>query len=91
METYCDSDDESLKTKTLNLLTHVEVESACIDDVHALIPALDSTKERELVPAELLADSLYGSDDNCERAPKMGVDVISPAMGTPKENILLKK
>jgi hypothetical protein len=42
----------------------VEVESACIGDVHALIPALDSTKERELAPAELLADSLYGSDDN---------------------------
>ena len=88
METYCDSDDESLRAKTLNLITHVEVESACIGDVHALIPALDSTKERELAPAELLADSLYGSDDNCERAQEMGVDVISPAMGTPKENTL---
>ena len=88
METYCDSDDESLRAKTLNLITHVEVESACIGDVHALIPALDSTKERELAPEELLADSLYGSDDNCERAQEMGVDVISPAMGTPKENTL---
>jgi len=88
METYCDSDDESLRAKTLNLITHVEVESACIGDVHALIPALDSTKERELAPAELLADSLYGSDDNCEKAREMGVDVISPAMGTPKENTL---
>lgn len=88
METYCDSDDESLRAKTLNLITYVEVESACIGDVHALIPALDSTKERELAPAELLADSLYGSDDNCERAQEMGVDVISPAMGTPKENTL---
>jgi len=88
METYCDSDDESLRAKTLNLITHVEVESACIGDVHALIPALDSTKERALAPAELLADSLYGSDDNCERAQEMGVDVISPAMGTPKENTL---
>ncbi|HBL24318.1 MAG TPA: hypothetical protein DDZ40_09405, partial [Deltaproteobacteria bacterium] len=70
METYCDcdSDNESLRAKTLNLITHVEVESACIGDVHALIPALDSTKERELAPAELLADSLYGSDGNCEKA-----------------------
>ncbi len=88
METYCDSDDESLKAKTLNLITHVEVESACISDAHALIPALDSTKERELAPVTLLADSLYGSDDNCERAQEMGVDVISPVMGTPKENSL---
>jgi hypothetical protein len=88
METYCDSDDESVRAKTLNLITHVEVESACIGDVHALIPALDSTKEREMAPVELLADSLYGSDDNCERAKEMGVDVISPTMGTPKENTL---
>ena len=88
METYCDSDDESLRARTLNLITHVEVESACIGDVHALIPALESTKERELAPAEVLADSLYGSDDNCEKAQEMGIDVISPAMGTPKENTL---
>ena len=88
METYCDSADESLRAKTLNLITHVEVESACIGDAHALIPALESTKDRELAPAELLADSLYGSDDNCEKAQEMGVDVISPAMGTPKENTL---
>ena len=88
METYCDSDDESIRSKTLNLITHVEIESACIGDVHALIPALDSTKERELAPTELLADSLYGSDDNCERAQEMGVEVISPAMGTPKANTL---
>lgn len=88
METYCDSDDESLRARTLNLITHVEVESACIGDVHALIPALDSTKARDLAPAELLADSLYGSDDNCERAQEMGVEVISPTMGTPKENTL---
>ena len=88
METYCDSDDESIRAKTLNLITHVEVESACIGDVHAVIPALDSTKERELAPTELLADSLYGSDDNCERAQEMGVDVISPTMGTSKENTL---
>jgi hypothetical protein len=86
METYCDSDDESIRANTLNLITHVEIESACIGDVHAVIPALDSTKERELAPTELLADSLYGSDDNCARAQEMGVDVISPTMGKPKEN-----
>jgi hypothetical protein len=88
METYCDSDDESLRAKALNLITHVEVESACIGDVHALIPALESTRERGLAPAELLADSLYGSDGNCEQAQELGVDVISPAMGTPKGNTL---
>ncbi len=54
METYCNS--KSLRTKTMNLITHVEVETACIGDVHAVIPALGSTKERELAPTELLAE-----------------------------------
>jgi len=88
METYCDSDDEVLRAKTLNLITHVEVESACISDVHALIPALESTKDRGLAPSDVLADSLYGSDDNCEQAREMGIEVISPTMGTPKEDTL---
>jgi hypothetical protein len=88
METYCDSKDESLREKTLNLITHVEVESAHVSDVHALIPALESTKERGLAPQEVLADSLYGSDENSEKAKEMGVEVISPVMGTPKEETL---
>ena len=88
METYCDSKDESLREKTLNLITHVEVESAHISDVHALIPALESTKERGLAPQEVLADSLYGSDENSEKAKDLGVEVISPVMGTPQEEIL---
>jgi hypothetical protein len=88
METYCDSPDEALREKTLNLITHVEVESAYVSDVHALIPALESTKERGLVPEEVLADSLYGSDENGEKAKEMGVDVVSPVMGTLKEEFL---
>jgi hypothetical protein len=88
METYCDSKDESLRGKALNLITHVEVESAHVSDVHALIPALESTKGRGLAPEEVLADSLYGSDENSEKAKEMGVEVISPVMGTPKEETL---
>ncbi|MEI8174279.1 MAG: transposase [Deltaproteobacteria bacterium] len=88
METYCDSSDEAIKEKTLNLITHVEIESAHVSDVHALIPALESTKERGLAPEEVLADSLYGSDDNSEKAKKMCVEVVSPVMGTPKEETL---
>jgi hypothetical protein len=71
METYCDSKDESIREKTLNLITHVEVESAHVSDVHALIPALESTKERGLAPEEVLADSLYGSDENSEKARRL--------------------
>ena len=88
METYCASSDESVKEKTLNLITHVEIEPAHVSDVHALIPALESTKERGLAPEEVLADSLYGSDENRQKAKELDVEVISPVMGAPKEENL---
>jgi hypothetical protein len=88
METYSDAADETIKEKTLNLITHVEVEPAHVSDVHALIPALESTKERRLSPKEVLADSLYGSDENLKKAKEMDVDVIAPVMGTPNSETL---
>ena len=88
METYCASPDEVIKDKTLNLITHVAVEPAHVSDVHALIPALESTTERGLAPQEVLADSLYGSDENRQKAKELGVEVISPVMGAPKEETL---
>jgi hypothetical protein len=83
METYCT--DEEVKAETRNLLTHVQVEPAHESDANALIPALKSTQERELGPKEALADSLYGSDDNCQRAEQLGVEIVAPTMGKPKQ------
>jgi len=88
METYCDSEEKKVKEKTFNLITHVEVEPAHVSDAHALIPALESAKERGLAPEEVLADSLYGSDENGEKAKEMGVEIISPTMGTPNGEAL---
>lgn len=88
METYTDTEDKNEKAKTLNLVTHVEVESAHESDVNALIPAIESTQERDLAPKEVLADSLYGSDENVQAAKSQGVEVISPPMGTEKEGKL---
>lgn len=84
METYCK--DEKAKETTLNLITYVEVEPAHKSDAHALIPAIESTKQSGLAPKEVLADSLYGGDDNCQDAGKLGVDVVSPVMGSTKED-----
>jgi hypothetical protein len=84
METYCK--DEKAKETTLNLITHVDVEPAHESDAHALIPALKSTKQSGLAPKEILADSLYGSDDNSQDAAELGVDVVSPVMGSTKED-----
>jgi hypothetical protein len=87
METYCK--DENAREESLNLITHIEVEPAHKSDVNALIPAIESSKERGLAPEELLADTLYGSDENCQKAAKLGVDVVSPAKSKDKEGITL--
>ena len=80
METFCD--DEEKKEETLNLITHVEVEPAHNSDANALIPAIESTERQNLKPKELTADTLYGSDDNCERAKEHDVELIAPTMGS---------
>jgi hypothetical protein len=83
METYCT--DKDAKAETLNLITHVQVDPAHESDVKALIPALKSTQERGLGPKETLADSLYGSDDNCQAAKQLGVKLFAPTMGRPRQ------
>ena len=80
METFCD--DEKEKEQSLNLITHVKVEPAHESDANAIVPAIESVEERELKPKEVMADSLYGSDDNCESAEEHGVELIAPTMGS---------
>ena len=88
METYAATDDKEVRKKTLNLITHVHVEPAHESDANALLPAVASVKERDLAPKEILADSLYGSDDNCQNAKQAGVEIVSPTMGEKEETIL---
>ena len=83
METY--SPDKSQP----NFITHVKVEAAHESDSNALLPAIEDAAKRELAPDELLADSLYGSDDNVEQAKELGVEVVSPTMGTQSHPISL--
>jgi len=83
METFCK--EKETREKSLNLITHVDVEPAHESDANTLIPAIESSKERGLSPEELLADSLYGSDENVQEAAQLGVEVISPAMGSKEE------
>jgi len=83
METYCASEDPQVKARTLNLITHVAVAPAWESDTQALLPALKDTQARELGPEEVLADTPYGSDDNCQQAAALLVAVISPVGGPP--------
>ena len=75
METY--SEDKSQP----NLITHINVEAANESDANALLPAIEDAGKRDIAPTELLADTLYGSDDNVEKAKTLGITVIAPVMG----------
>ena len=70
----------------LRLITHVEVEPAHESDAHALLPAIEGATKLDLAPAEVLADSLYGSDKNVVAAAGAGVEVVSPVMGEGNES-----
>ncbi len=89
LETYSREAEEEASAPKLELITHIQVEPAHQSDAHALIPALEGAAERNLAPQEVLADCLYGSDENCEAAKEMGVEVVSPVMGSPTEKVLL--
>jgi len=72
-----------------NLITHVKVEAANESDANALLPAIEDADKRDLAPTQLLADSLYGSDENVEKAKELGIEVVSPTMGTQSNTISL--
>jgi len=88
METYAATDDEAVRGKTLNLITHVQVEPAHESDANALLPAISATREIGLAPKEILADSLYGGDENCQKAEESGVKILAPTMGVKEESDL---
>jgi hypothetical protein len=83
METFTrdekDTRDEKEKEKTLNLITHVDVQTACESDANALIPAIADTQVRGVGPEEILADTLYGSDFNNQVASQANVELVAPA------------
>jgi hypothetical protein len=78
METFSHSEDEKEKEKTLDLITHVAAEKACEHDSKALMPAIEDTQQRELGPEKVLGDTLYGSDDNHQKASESQVELIAP-------------
>jgi hypothetical protein len=86
-ETCVEEKDET----TLNLVTNIKAEPAHHSDANALIPALDELEQQELSPKTMLADTLYGSDENHEEGKERGVDLISPTFqgGVKKEDLHL--
>ena len=79
METWSNKEEDKIDTP--NIITHIELERAHESDAHALLPAIKNTQEHNHAPKEILADSLYGGDDNVEKAKLENVEVVSPVMG----------
>jgi len=81
METYSHDPQE----KDLSLITYIAVQSADNSDAHALLPAIEKTEEQGLAPESVLADTLYGSDDNVHKAETdHNVEVVSPLKNNPE-------
>jgi len=73
-ETCSDANDVQLIVSTLP-------QTAVESDAKALPRVLQDLQERDLLPAEMLADTAYGSDDNVQKAAELGVEVVSPVPG----------
>lgn len=91
-ENYVETSDPEEKKKQLSLITHIAIESADKHDANALQPALEDLKKRDVLPQELLADSLYGGNSNSEKAKQEhGVKVIAPLMPGNQKYLHLSK
>lgn len=64
-----------------NLITYAEVHPAHVSDVHATLPAISATQEAGLGAQQVLADTLYGSDQNVLAAKASGVELVTPVAG----------
>ncbi len=67
------------------------MEPACNSDANALIPALETAQKDGVCPKQVTADTPYGSDENCQKAKAMNVEVVSPVKtGTRNEGYHLE-
>jgi hypothetical protein len=63
------------------LITCVLPQTAAVTDEKALGPVLEELQAAQLLPQELLVDTLYPSDENVQQAEAMGVELVGPVPG----------
>lgn len=72
----------------VQLITAALAEPAAEDDGHALVKVVEHLEAEGLKPAELVADTLYGSDDNQQFCEAKSIDLVAPVRGpTPADHI----
>jgi hypothetical protein len=65
----------------VQLITGALPQSAAEPDGAAVVPMLDQLEGSELLPDVMLADTLYGSDENVRAAQDRGVELEAPIPG----------
>jgi hypothetical protein len=62
----------------VQLITSALPQTAVESDPAALPEVLDDLDTQQMLPESMLADALYGSDENVEDAARRGVELVSP-------------
>jgi hypothetical protein len=75
---------------TVQLIVSAIPETAADPDSAATGKVLEDLENKGMLPDKLLADSLYGGDENVLSAEEKGVEVISPVAGPPPKKIPTK-
>jgi hypothetical protein len=73
--------DENGKAEGPGLITVVIAQSASVRDSEALPEVLEQQQRSGLMPEEMTADTIYGSDVNVQLCAENGVELISPVGG----------
>jgi len=68
-------------SNAVQLITAALPQTACAADAEAVVPMLDQLERGGRLPAEMLADTLYASDENVQAAAARGVDLVGPVPG----------
>src|SRR3954447_18637029 len=68
-------------TNEVQLITAALPQTACETDAPAVPAMLDQLEQAGRLPEEMLADTLYTSDENVQAAAARGVDLIGPVPG----------
>jgi hypothetical protein len=76
----CGSENE------VQLITAALPQTACQTDEAAAVLMLDQLQEANLLPEEMLVDTIYANDENVQAAAARGVEMIGPITGRAPEN-----
>ena len=64
----------------VQLITCAIAQTAVEADANAVEEVLEDLKSNDLVPDEMLADTLYNSDENIQLASEQGVELVGPVL-----------